>query len=87
MLLVLAVERPAPKVAPLPLTLVLPRVTTAGVLARRGVRTPAAAESVDVEGDGEGGRIGEGGGRGIVARCEPDGVFVLEAEGDGGTDI
>ena len=40
-----------------------------------------------VEGDGEGGRIGEGGGRGIVARCEPDGVFVLEAEGDGGTDI
>ena len=39
------------------------------------------------ETEGQSARVGEGGGRGIVARCEPDGVFVLEAEGDGGTDI
>ena len=42
----------------------------AGVEARRGVA--AAAESVDEDGVGDGGRAGDGGGRGIVR--ERDGV-------------
>lgn len=63
------------------------------MLARRGVvAPPAAADNVEAEGEGEGGRcIGEGGGRGIVARCEPEGVLVPDDEegrfGDGGIDM
>ena len=71
----------------------LPWPSTAGVLARRGVTTPpAAADNVEIDGEGEGeGLVGEGGGRGIVARREPGRDVGPDEEevrlGDGGTDM
>lgn len=86
---------PAPNPDPLPFAPAC--VVIAGVLARRGVSAPpAAADNVDVDGEGEGGRIGEGGGRGMVERREfepdgvPEGVLLREDDGrrgDEGVDI
>lgn len=49
----------------------------AGVTERRG-EIAAAADKVETEDDGDGGRIGDGGGLGIVRDREgvPDGVWV-----------